>query len=300
MDYAIHVAILVGIYFLAAVGLNLVSGYAGLVSLAQASFFGIGAYSFAVFTQRFEIPFAISITLSMSTAAFLASILSLLCSKQSQDILIMTTFAFQSVMSNIMLNWDRVTNGAVGISGIPGPHLLGYDFTSGLGFLVLLLAFASLGILLKYRLVSSPFGMIALAIREDETLTTATGRNVAAKKAVIFGIGAAYGALAGSLYASYITFIDPSTFTVTESVFILAIVILGGAGKLWGPLIGAAVMVTFPEMLRLTGIPGHLVGNLRQIMLGAVIVFLMLTRPQGLIGDFVFGGASKRGKSVDR
>jgi branched-chain amino acid transport system permease protein len=165
---------------------------------------------------------------------------------------------------------------------------------------VLLLAFASLGILLKYRLVSSPFGMIALAIREDETLTTATGRNVAAKKAVIFGIGAAYGALAGSLYASYITFIDPSTFTVTESVFILAIVILGGAGKLWGPLIGAAVMVTFPEMLRLTGIPGHLVGNLRQIMLGAVIVFLMLTRPQGLIGDFVFGGASKRGKSVDR
>lgn len=300
MDYAIHVAILVGIYSLAALGLNLISGYTGLISLAHACFFGIGAYGFAVSTQEWGLSFVMSILLSACLAAILAIVLSLLCSRQPREILIMTTFAFQSVLSDVMLNWDSVTNGAVGISGISSPRLFGCGFSSGPSFLLLLAVLLSIGMVIKHRLVSSPFGMVLLSIREDEILSAATGRNVGARKALIFGIGAAYAAVAGCLYASYITFIDPSSFTVTESVFILAIIILGGAGRFWGPLIGSTILVTFPEILRVIGIPGHLVGNIRQIMLGVVIVLLMLIRPRGLIGDLTAENTVKSEKLVGR
>jgi branched-chain amino acid transport system permease protein len=127
-----------------------------------------------------------------------------------------------------------------------------------------------------------------MAIREDEVFALAAGKNVAAYKVAVFVIGSGMAAIAGALYAYYISFIDPTSFTVMESIFIISIVIIGGAGSLWGPVIGAVVLVTLPELLRFIGLPSSVAANLRQILYGGLLVAFMMWRPQGLVGKFRF------------
>jgi branched-chain amino acid transport system permease protein len=116
----------------------------------------------------------------------------------------------------------------------------------------------------------------------------ASGKNVAAYKVQVFMLGAGLASVAGVLYAHYISFIDPTSFTVMESIFIISIVIIGGAGSLWGPVIGAVVLVTVPEALRFIGLPSAVAANLRQILYGGLLVAFMMWRPQGLLGEYAF------------
>jgi branched-chain amino acid transport system permease protein len=147
---------------------------------------------------------------------------------------------------------------------------------------------AVLSFWLLCRLVRAPFGRVLRAIREDEVFTQSLGKSVTGFKVKAFVIGAALAAVAGSLYAIYITFIDPTSFTVQESIFMLAIVIVGGAGNLWGSVIGAVVLVSLPELLRFVGLPSAIAANVRQILYGGLLVVMMLWRPQGLLGEYRF------------
>jgi branched-chain amino acid transport system permease protein len=154
--------------------------------------------------------------------------------------------------------------------------------------LLLVWMLAALSFWVLCRLVRAPFGRVLRAIREDEVFTQSFGKSVTGFKVKAFVISAALAAVAGSLYAVYITFIDPTSFTVQESIFMLAIVIVGGAGNLWGSVIGAVVLVALPELLRFVGLPSAIAANVRQILYGGLLVVMMLWRPQGLLGEYRF------------
>ena len=138
------------------------------------------------------------------------------------------------------------------------------------------------------RIVNSPFGRVLQGIREDEIAAQAMGKDVNRHKLLVFIIGAFFAGMAGSLYAHYITFIDPSSFTVMESITILLMVVFGGMGSLTGSFLGAAVLVILPELLRFLGMPSAVAAPLRQMIYGLLLILLMLKRPQGLVGRYQF------------
>ena len=182
-----------------------------------------------------------------------------------------------------------LTRGPLGISGIPRPNIFGLTATSPLDFVVLTALLAALAYFIVARISSGPFGRVLHAIREDETFAESLGKNVLRFKVVAFAVSAALAAVAGSLYAHFITFIDPTSFTVTESILVLSMVIIGGAGSLWGSLAGAIVLVTLPEALRLIGLPTLEAAILRQVIYGSLLVAMMIIRPAGLLGRYGFG-----------
>jgi branched-chain amino acid transport system permease protein len=138
------------------------------------------------------------------------------------------------------------------------------------------------------RLVKSPFGNVLRSIREDEIFAQSLGKNVSFFKVLSFSVSAGLTAIAGALYAYYITFIDPTSFTVQESVFMLSLVIVGGAGRLSGSIIGAVLLVSIPEILRFVGMPSSIAANMRQILYGGLLVAFMMFRPKGILGQFGF------------
>jgi len=288
MEYLLHILILIGIYVILAISLNLISGYTGLISIAHAAFYGIGAYVAALLALNFGSNFFINLILAMTLAGILGMVVAIPSLRIHDDYFAIATFAFQIIIFSVMNNWVSLTKGPMGLPGIPQPLIFGIKVSSHLNFLILVAAFAFLTYLFARRLVNSPFGRVLRGIREDEIFVQSLGKNVIKYKILVFVIGASLAAVAGSLYAYYITFIDPTSFTIMESIFILSIVIIGGAGNLWGSIIGAVVLVTMPEFLRFIGMPNAIAANLRQIMYGGLLVIFMMYRPQGLLGEFAF------------
>lgn len=182
----------------------------------------------------------------------------------------------------------------MGLPGIPQPVILGLDISSPVGFLILVGIFCGLTLWISHRIVRSPFGRVLKAIREDEVFAQAAGKNVAAYKMLIFVLGAGMAGMAGVIYAHYISFIDPTSFTVMESIFIISIVIIGGSGSLWGPVVGAVVLVILPELLRFIGLPSSVAANVRQIIYGGFLVAFMMWRPRGFLGEYAFQGKEAR------
>ena len=288
MDYLLHILILIGIYTLLSVSLNLISGYAGLLSVAHAALFGVGAYIAALLALHFHLSFLPALL----CAAVGAGVISLLIAAPSlrihDDYFVLATFAFQVIAFSVMNNWVDLTGGPMGLPGIPPPQILGFTVSSHVQFLLLTVALATFALLLVRRLVRSPFGRVLTAIREDEVFAQSLGKNITRYKLQVFVIGGALAAAAGALYAHYISFIDPTSFTVQESVFMLAIVIVGGSGSLAGSVAGAAFLVSLPEALRFLGLPSSVAANVRQMLYGALLVICMMFRPQGLLGGFTF------------
>lgn len=288
MDYLVHIGVIIGIYMVLAASLNIVVGYAGILSLAQAAFFGIGAYVAALLALRTNCPFLLNAALAAATCGILGAILGGFSLAVRDDYFVVATFAFQIICLAIFNNWISLTGGPMGLPGIPQPALFGWTVSFHWEFLLLSAALATLSLWLCQRLVLSPVGRALEGVREDEELTAALGKDVYRLKVMAFAVASALSGVAGVLYAHYISFIDPTSFTVMESVFIISIVIIGGAGSLWGPVVGAVVLVTLPELLRFVGMPSSVAANVRQILYGTALVACMMWRPQGLMGEFSF------------
>lgn len=288
MNYILHILILICIYIILSVSLNLISGYAGLLSIAHAAFYGIGAYVVALLALNLGNYFLVNIFCAIILAGILGAIIAIPSLRIHDDYFVIATFGFQIIVFGIMNNWVSLTKGPLGIPGIPQPVIFGLTISSHLQFLIFTGIFALLTFLFTKRLVNSPFGRVLKAIREDEIFAQALGKDVTKYKILVFVIGASIASVAGCLYAWYITFIDPTSFTVQESIFILSIVIIGGTGNLWGSVLGAAVLITIPEILRFLGMPNAIAANVRQILYGSLLVIFMLYRPQGLLGEFAF------------
>lgn len=233
---------MVAIYTILTTSLDLLLGRAGVLSIAHAAFYGIGAYSAALFTMRAGAPFLVGVLAGMAIAAVISLIISVAALRLTGDYFVIGTFGFQMILSSVINNCMGLTRGPLGIPAIPQPVIAGWHVTSQLDFVILACAFASFAYFVIYRITSSPFGRVLHAIREDEMFAKSLGKNTLYFKMTTFAVSAALAAMAGSLYAHYISYIDPTSFTVMESILVISMVIIGGAGTLWGPLFGALVL----------------------------------------------------------
>jgi branched-chain amino acid transport system permease protein len=255
--------------------LTLTAGYSGLISLAHAGFYGIGAYTSAILSVNYGFPFLATLPLAMVLSGIIAIIVSVIALRTVDDYFIIITLGIQIIAFSIMNNWMELTNGPLGIPGITAISILGFKFSSKISFLILTLILTALVFYILRNITKSPFGRILIALSEDEILTKSLGKKVYQAKVISFTIGAMFAAIPGVLYAHYISYIDPSSFTIDESIFILSIVIIGGMRNLWGSAIAAAVLVILPEALRFIGMPGNIAANLRQIIYGIILIFMM-------------------------
>jgi len=290
MQYLIHLAILSAIYGILGLSLNLVVGYTGLLSVTHAAFYGIGAYATAILFTSFGVNFFISVIVAIIISAIIALLIGLILSKFDDDYYALASFGFNIIIFSVFVNWLELKRGQLGIPGIGKPSFEIFNFqfliSNNLEFLILALLFLIIIYFASRFIVNSSFGRILKAIREDEKAIQIFGYNTLYYKLAIFVISAAMAGVAGSLFASYITFIDPSSFWLMESIFILAIVILGGLANLRGSVLGALFLILLPEALRFVGIPNDIAAQMRQVIYGVILILLMLYRPQGLIGEY--------------
>jgi branched-chain amino acid transport system permease protein len=286
MEYIIHILVIAGIYIILTLSLNLVVGFTGLPSLGHAAFSCIGAYVSALLALNYGVSPWLGLIVGACVAATIGIIIGAPSLRLKGDYLALATFGLGVIIYSVAKNWVSVTRGPLGLPGIPRFSFFGYPFQAVWAYLILVTFFVLLTFFIIRRIVNSPFGRILRAIREDETATLAMGKNVNKYKIIAFVIGAFYAGIAGSLYAHYITFIDPSSFTLMESIAILLMVVFGGMGSLSGSLIGAAVLVILPELLRFVGMPSSIAAPLRQMIYGLLLVVLMLKRPQGILGRY--------------
>jgi branched-chain amino acid transport system permease protein len=286
MDYIYHIIIMLGIYSILALAANIPVGLANMLTLAQAAFYGIGAYISAYILLQFNMPILPALVIVALLTGLFSLIISYSAIRLKGDYFILATLGFQLIAFAILYNWTDVTRGPYGIPGIPSPKLFGIiEFNSNLQFALLTLGCTGIISLLFYYLVNSPFGIVLKAIRSDELSVAVSGRNVNRFKITSFFLSAAFSSVAGFLFAGYIKYIDPTSFTLDESIFILSALFIGGLGNVKGCVAGAAFIVLLPELLRFAGLPDSMAANLRQIIYGLSLILVMRYYPRGLAGN---------------
>jgi branched-chain amino acid transport system permease protein len=288
MEYLIHILIISGIYIILTLSLNLIVGYTGLAALGHIAFTCVGAYT----SSLLALHLGISPWIGLLIGAFLASVLGAIVSFPSLrlkgDYLAIATFGLGVIVYSVAKNWVSLTRGPMGLPGIPSFKLFGYEISNVWAYFVLVLIFVIITYIAIRNITKSPFGRILTAIREDEIAAAAMGKNVNKHKLIVFVVGAFFAGIAGSLYAHYISFIDPSSFTIMESIAVLLMVVFGGMASLGGSFVGASILVIFPELLRFLGMPSSIAAPLRQMIYGLLLIILMIWRPQGLLGKYRF------------
>ncbi|GAB4341378.1 MAG: ABC transporter ATP-binding protein [Candidatus Abyssubacteria bacterium] len=288
--YWIHVATLAGIYVCLALGLNITVGFAGLLDLGYVAFYAIGAYTAGIFFRHYPAAgwmFWVILPAAGLVAALFGVLLGSPTLRLRGDYLAIVTLGFGQIVRIILNNWEKVTNGPRGIADIPGPAIgpLSFDMGLRLGGLALprvanfyfLVVVLAIGIAVaSNRLNHSRIGRAWVAIREDELAAACAGINVAALKLLAFAIGASFAGVAGVMYASLMTFVDPMSFTFMESAMIVCMVVLGGMGSIPGVILGAMILTALPEKLREFQ-------QVRMLLFGAALIAMMVFRPEGLI-----------------
>lgn len=280
-------------YVMLSQSLTLTAGYSGLISLAHAGFYGLGAYTTAILSTQFHFPFLAILIIAMFISGIFAVIVSAIALRTVDDYFIIITLGIQVVAFSIMNNWISLTNGPLGIPSIPSVSILGIAIESKILFFLLTLVFTTIVFLLLRNITKSPFGRILIALCEDEIFTKSLGKKVYQAKVASFTIGGIFAAIPGVLYAHYISYIDPTSFTIDESIFILSIVIIGGMRSLRGSAIAAAVLVVLPEALRFLGMPSNIASNIRQIIYGLALVIMMFKFSKGFISKNYVGPDNK-------
>lgn len=277
-QYLLTIAVKIGIYVMLALGLNLLTGYTGLVSLGHAGFVAIGAYTSSLLAVKLGCGFFTSMMFGVLSAGVAGVLLGLPTLRLSGTYLSIVTLGFGEIVKMVAMNWDVVTNGTLGIKNIPKPELFGIKMTiANNGLYYLMVVMLLLITLFCLAIVKSKTGRAFLAIKTDEMAGTMMGINVTYYKMLAFVLSACISAIAGSFYATLIGYIDPNTFTFDVSTLILSIVILGGMGTIRGMFIGSVILIAFPEVSRS-------LMDYRFVVYGLILVLMMRFRPQGLLG----------------
>ena len=298
--FAITIATVFGIWAILAISLNLVVGFTGLLSVGHIGFFGIGAYTVAILTSNapyeqlrteaiptFGWPFFAALPVAAVLAGLVALVVGVVFNRFRDDIFVLVSFGFTIISFNVFLNLRSVTRGAFGIHEIARPTVGSNVLTGELEFLGLVLGFLVIVLGISWFIVTSSFGRVLTAIREDEQAIEVFGYKATHYKLAVWTISAMMAGLAGGLFSSWTTFVDPNSFILLESMLLVAIVILGGLATIWGSLLGAMAFVLLEEGMRfIPFLPVEYVGQSRLVVLGVMLVLLMLFRPQGLVGRF--------------
>ncbi len=298
--FAVTLGAVFAIWAMLSVSLNLVVGYTGLLSIGHIGFFGVGAYTVAILTSTtsyenlrtgaiptFELPFFAALPLAAIAAGVVALLVGLAFNRFRGDIYVLVSFGFAIIAFNVFLNLRVLTRGAFGIHDIARPQIGSWVLDSELELMLLALVLLALVVGISWFIVTSSFGRILTAIREDEQAAEVFGYNATYYKLAVWVISAMMAGLAGAMFASWSAYIDPNSFILLESVLLVSIVILGGLATIWGSLLGALAFVLLEEGMRfLPFLPSEYVGQARQVVLGLLLVALMVFRPQGLAGRY--------------
>lgn len=277
-QYFIRVLCLIGVYSILTISLNLIAGYMGQTSMGHAALYCLGGYCSALLGSKFGWPFWITILFGILGGALGGLILGLSTMRLSGSYLAVITLAFAEVVEMVVLNWNGVTNGPLGVRNIPRPSIFGWELTtSNGGFYWLMLALVTIAILVSICVVNSKFGRAVRAIKEDELAAKLMGVHTAAYKVKTIVLSGALAGMAGAYYASMNRYIDANTFSFDVSMTILCIVIFGGLGSIPGMIVGSILLIAFPEVLRS-------LADYRFVVYGLLLIFMMRFRPQGLLG----------------
>ena len=282
--YLVHLFILVCIYFILAASLQLAMGFGGLLNLGHIAFYGIGAYASALLTLNLGVSFWVALPLAGVCAMLGGFLISLPTNKLKGDYLALATMGFSFIVYALMLNWTELTRGPLGIPGIARPQFFGISLIDNNAYLIFALLVAALCWWLIKRIVESPFGRLLEAIRDDELAAQILGKRTARMKTIALGTSAFFAGIAGSMYAHYINFIDPSSFMLLQIIPVLSIVIIGGLASLRGTVIASVILILLPEPLRFIGFPSSIIGPMRQIIYALFLLLILLYRPKGISG----------------
>jgi len=284
----LHILIMINIYMILGWSINLLVGFAGLLTLAHAAFYGIGAYTVTLLMMKFHLNFFLALIIAIIFCGIASYIVAYPSLRLKGDYFVLATLGFQFIIFTILYNWISLTRGPYGIPGIPRPTIFGKEIYSLPSFFVFTAIISALTYLFIRVIYNSQFGLALKSLREDEIAASVLGKNVFKLKIYAFIIACGLTAISGGLFATYMSYIDPTSFTLDESIFILSIVLIGGAGNLRGPLIGAVFMVILPEILRFIGLPNTIAPNVRQMIYGVLLIILMRYRPSGIAGEYKF------------
>ncbi|WP_319522264.1 branched-chain amino acid ABC transporter permease [uncultured Desulfosarcina sp.] len=278
--YNLGLSNLIAIYTMVVLGLNLFIGYAGQISLGHAAFFAIGAYGSAIGTTTLGGPAWPVMAAVALIAAVVALAVGLPALKLSGHYLAMATLGFNIVIYTILVQWDTVTGGPSGFSGIPYLFIGPVAFDNEIYFHYLVWSFAVLALLLCLNLVRSGVGRGLAALAEDETAARALGVDIRRAKVKVFVLSAVLASIAGSLFAHCYAFVSPDSFNIFVSVDFVIMVVVGGMGSIWGTLFGTALITLLPEWI-------ESLENFKDIIHGLILVIILLFLPQGLVTGIV-------------
>lgn len=277
--------VLVLLFSIVTLGLDLVVGYVRIFSINQAVLFGVGAFTYAgAVTHLHSASMLLSWAIAIPVAALLSAIVALVSLRVSGDYFVVASFGFQLVALQALYNWTDLSGGAAGVFALPYPSLLGWAPTGVGSYLLLAAGVCALAYLLVLMLVRSPYGRLMRALGEDESALAAAGFSILRLKVATFMLGGALAAVSGVLYAGYLGVAQVSDYSLDVSISLLAMVVVGGAGRIVGGLLGAALLVLVPRGLDLVGVPTSVAGSLQQALFGGLLVLVMLFLPGGLAG----------------
>ena len=276
--YHVHVAIMAGLFGVLALSLNLLLGFTGQLSLGHAAFFGIGAYTSALLTLKAEWPFWPALAAAVTLAGAAGWLIGRLALKLRGAYFVLVTISFAGVISLVSVNWIELTNGPLGLPGVPAPELFGWSLRSKTAYYYLVLVALALSYLVCARLVRSRIGRAFVALRENEALAESIGVDVTHYLVLATVVSAAMAGLGGSLYAHYTRFVSPEVFLFTYTVTMVIMVVAGGKGTLAGPLVGAVLFTVLPETLRAAAS-----WQWQMLAYGVLLVLLVFFLPRGIV-----------------
>jgi branched-chain amino acid transport system permease protein len=286
LAYSLNLATLICINAILAITLNFIIGYAGIFSVAHAIFFGVGAYTAANVALHFNASLFVAVPAAMAVAAALSLALALPALRVRGEYFVAASLGLQVIGVTIFSEWKSATGGIGGLIGIPPASVLGREVVDPVEFLALAVVCLVVIVVVADVLVRSSFGRSLKAIRDSESAALAAGKNVALIKTLSVVLSSSLAAVAGALYAFYLSFINVESFTLDTSVLLTAMVIIGGTGTRLGPLVGAALLMLLPGLLSyLWFLPPTEIGSIQQIIYGAAMVLLMIFRPGGIAGS---------------
>ena len=273
--YIMQIINMIGIYIILGISINVLTGFTGQLSLGQAAFFGVGAYTAALLNTRAGLQFFPCLLGAIAMTALFGVILAVPALKVKGSYLALLTMGFGEVVRIVMINWTPVTNGTAGVRGIESPVIFGFAFDSLTKYYFLIVFFVVLCLLYQNIIIKTRTGRALIAIREDNEAAELTGINVTTYKIRAFVFSSVYCGIAGCLYAMMINYVSPDTFTNNTSSVILWTAIVGGFGTIVGPVLGGVVMQVLPEALRF-------LGDWRLVVYGVVLLIVILRFPGGL------------------
>ncbi|HEU4368017.1 MAG TPA: branched-chain amino acid ABC transporter permease [Methylomirabilota bacterium] len=276
--YHLHVVIMAGIFTILALSLNLLLGYTGQLSLGHAAFFGIGAYTSSLLALKLEWSFWLGLPAAAALAGLAGWAIGRLALKLRGAYFVLVTISFAGVISLVSVNWMELTNGPLGLPGVPAPELPGLSLRTKPAYYYLVLLAAAGAYLVCRRLVRSRVGRAFLALRENEALAESVGVDPTRTLVTAAVVSAALAGVAGSLYAHYTRFVSPEVFLFSYTVTMVIMVVAGGKGTLAGPVVGAVLFTVLPEALR-----EAMAWQWQMLAYGVLLVLLVFFLPRGIV-----------------